>query len=130
MDCGYAGHILLSKHVAEDLEGYEQWRPLLHDLGVCEVKHGLRVSLVNLYGDHVGNATLPKKFQTQKKRSARIRWAAISAVLLALAAIVAEPTFSPDGQSVGQIDRSAAIREPEPRSGATPTSPTASRTRS
>jgi class 3 adenylate cyclase len=40
MDCGDAGHILLSKHVAEDLEEYEQWRPLLHDLGLCEVKHG------------------------------------------------------------------------------------------
>src|SRR6266850_584780 len=25
MDCGDAGHILLSKHVAEDLEEYEQW---------------------------------------------------------------------------------------------------------
>src|SRR6266481_7206932 len=33
MDCGDAGHILLSKHVAEDLEEYQKWRPLLHDLG-------------------------------------------------------------------------------------------------
>src|ERR1700745_3579722 len=54
MDCGDAGHILLSKHVAEDLEEYEQWRPLLHDLGACEVKHGMRVSLVTLYSDQVG----------------------------------------------------------------------------
>src|SRR6476659_1993382 len=51
MDCGDAGHILLSRHVAEDLEGYEQWRPLLHDLGVCEVKHGVHVSVVNVYND-------------------------------------------------------------------------------
>src|SRR6266699_6980822 len=51
MDCGDAGHILLSKHVAEDLEEYEQWRPLLHDLGTCEVKHGIRVSVVNFYDD-------------------------------------------------------------------------------
>src|SRR6184192_2173527 len=43
MNCGDTGHILLSKHLAEDLEGYEQWRPLLHDLGSCEVKHGVRV---------------------------------------------------------------------------------------
>ena len=43
MACGDAGHILLSKHVAEDLAEYEQWRPLLHDLGECEVKHGMRV---------------------------------------------------------------------------------------
>src|SRR5438270_2816558 len=55
MDCGDAGHILLSKHVAEDLEEYEKWRPLLHDLGPCEVKHGVRVSIVNLYGDQIGN---------------------------------------------------------------------------
>ena len=89
MDCGDAGHILLSKHAAEDLEEYEQWRPLLHDLGVCEVKHGVRVSVVNLYGDQVGNATLPKKFQTLKKRSTRVRWTAIGAALLALAAIIA-----------------------------------------
>src|SRR5438552_1521870 len=51
MDCGDAGHILLSKHVAEDVEEYEQWRPLLHDLGACEVKHGVRVAIVNLYAD-------------------------------------------------------------------------------
>jgi len=89
MNCGDAGHILLSKHVAEDLEEYEQWRPLLHDLGTCEVKHGVRVSVVNLYGDQVGNATLPKKFQALKKHRERLRWAAITAALLALAAIVA-----------------------------------------
>src|SRR6476620_5601430 len=76
MDCGDAGHILLSKHVAEDLEEYEQWRPLLHALGVCEVKHGMQVSIVNLYADQVGNPQLPKKFQALKKHSARMRWAA------------------------------------------------------
>src|SRR5256714_3880856 len=63
MDCGDAGHILLSKHVAEDLEEYEQWRPLLRDLGTCEVKHGGRVGVTNLYSDEVGNPRLPKKFQ-------------------------------------------------------------------
>src|SRR5262249_3164816 len=51
MDCGDAGHILLSKHVAEDLEHYPRWKPYLHDLGECEVKHGVRVSLVNLCND-------------------------------------------------------------------------------
>ena len=63
MDCGDAGHILLSKHVAEDLEEYEQWRPLLHDLGTCEVKHGVRVSIVNLYADQVGNPNCRKSFK-------------------------------------------------------------------
>ena len=89
MDCGDAGHILLSKHVAEDLEEYEQWRPLLHDLGSCEVKHGMRVSIVNLYGDQFGNAKPPLKFETVQKRRTRLRWAATTAVLLALVAIVA-----------------------------------------
>src|SRR5216683_5602168 len=64
MDCGDAGHILLSKHAAEDLEEYERWRPLLHDLGSCEAKHGVRVSVVNLYDDQFGNATLPLRFET------------------------------------------------------------------
>src|SRR5438874_7808393 len=89
MDCGDAGHILLSKHVAEDLEEYEGWRPLLHDLGSCEVKHGMRVSVVNLYNDQFGNAKLPRKFQTVQKRRTRLRWTATAAALLALAAIVA-----------------------------------------
>src|SRR5437868_11201800 len=62
MDCGDAGHILLSKHVAEDLEQYRQWRPHLHDLGECEVKHGVRVSVVNFYTADAGNPTPPAKF--------------------------------------------------------------------
>ncbi|PYK23758.1 MAG: hypothetical protein DME59_16030 [Verrucomicrobia bacterium] len=88
MDCGDAGHILLSKHVAEDLEEYEKWRPLLHDLGSCEVKHGVRVSVVNLYDDQFGNAKLPRKFEAVQKRRTRVRWAAAIAALLMLAAIV------------------------------------------
>ncbi|MEY2600761.1 MAG: hypothetical protein QOJ36_80 [Verrucomicrobiota bacterium] len=84
-DCGDAGHILLSKRVADDLGEYEHWRPLLHDLGECEVKHGMRVSIVNLHADQVGNPQLPKKFQALKKHRARMRWAAMTAVLLALA---------------------------------------------
>src|SRR5256886_1978156 len=89
MDCGDAGHILLSKRVAEDLEEYEQWRPLLHDLGACEVKHGVRVTIVNLHADQVGNPQLPRKFETLRKRQTHLRWAATTAALLALAAIVA-----------------------------------------
>jgi TolB-like protein/cytochrome c-type biogenesis protein CcmH/NrfG len=89
MDCGDAGHILISKHVAEDLEEYEHWRPLLHSLGECEVKHGVRVGIVNLYADEIGNPQLPKKFHALKKHRARMRWSATTAALLALAAIVA-----------------------------------------
>src|SRR5438445_3739715 len=94
MDCGDAGHILLSKHVAEDLEEYQKWRPLLHDLGSCEVKHGVRVSVVNLYDDEFGNAKLPRRFETVQKRRTRLRWAT-AAALLALAVVVAGiATFS------------------------------------
>src|SRR5437762_942226 len=89
MACGDAGHILVSKHVAEDLEEYEHWRPLLHSLGECEVKHGARVAIVNLCSGEVGNPQLPKKFQALKKHSARMRWARTTAALLVLAAIVA-----------------------------------------
>jgi TolB-like protein/class 3 adenylate cyclase len=89
MDCGDAGHILLSKRVAEDLEEYEQWRPLLHDLGSCEVKHGARVSVVSLHDQQFGNPKLPRKFEIVQKRRTRLRWAAMTAALLALAAIVA-----------------------------------------
>jgi TolB-like protein/class 3 adenylate cyclase/Tfp pilus assembly protein PilF len=89
MECGDAGHILLSKRVADDLGEYEHWRPFLHDLGECEVKHGMRVSIVNLRADEVGNPQLPKKFQALKKHRARMRWAAMTAVLLALVTIVA-----------------------------------------
>jgi TolB-like protein/Flp pilus assembly protein TadD len=88
MDCGDAGHILLSKHVADDLEHYPRWRAYLHELGECEIKHGTRIGVVNFYADHVGNAQLPKKFQALKNRRAGVRWATITTAFLALAAIV------------------------------------------
>jgi adenylate cyclase len=61
MDCGDAGHILLSKRVADDLEQYRQWRSHLHDLGECDVKHDVRVHVFNFYTDDAGNSDLPKK---------------------------------------------------------------------
>jgi len=72
MDCGDAGHILLSKRVAEDLAQYRHWQPNLHDLGECEVKHGVIVSVVNLYTIEVGNPALPEKFKgkTPRRRAA------------------------------------------------------------
>jgi len=63
MDCGDADHILLSKRVAEDIEQYAHWQPLLHELGECEVKHGVTLSLVNLYTDELGNPEPPEKFK-------------------------------------------------------------------
>jgi len=75
MDCGDAGHILLSKHVADDLAQYRHWRPHLHDLGECEVKHGLRLHLVNLYKDNLGNPQVPEKLRRRKwkRESATVR---------------------------------------------------------
>src|SRR6478735_1607605 len=90
MDCGDAGHILVSKHVAEDLEHYARWQPHLHDFGEYEVKHGLRLVLVNLYSDEVGNSQLPAKFQALKKetasegKAAARRWRSIPWRLLML----------------------------------------------
>src|SRR5882724_6698661 len=68
MDCGDAGHILLSKHVADDLEQYPQWRSELHDLGECEVKHGVRIHAVNFCTDDVGNAEVPERFRLAKEK--------------------------------------------------------------
>src|SRR5882724_383792 len=91
MNCGDAGHILLSKHVAEDLEQYRQWQPHLHDLGDCEVKHGVRIHAVNFYTDDVGNPEVPKKFKTvgtaaEKGRPefAIPKWALFGAAILIL----------------------------------------------
>src|SRR2546421_1650223 len=67
LDCGDAGHILLSKHVADDLSQYRHWQPYLRDLGECEVKHGLRLSIVNLCKDSVGNPNLPEKLKRRKR---------------------------------------------------------------
>jgi class 3 adenylate cyclase len=67
LDCGDAGHILLSKHVAEDLAEYRHWQPYLHDLGECEVKHGLRLHLFNLYKDGLGNPQVPEKLKRRRK---------------------------------------------------------------
>src|SRR5438034_10738117 len=93
MDCGDAGHIMLSKHVAEDLEEYEQWRPLLHDLGTCEVKHGGRVGVTNLHSDEVGNPQLPKKFVALKKHRTHVSWGEAAIGFLVPAAIVAAFIF-------------------------------------
>jgi TolB-like protein/class 3 adenylate cyclase/Tfp pilus assembly protein PilF len=67
MDCGDAGHILLSKHLADDLAQYRHWQPYLHDVGECEVKHGLRLHIVNLYKDGLGNPALPGKLGHKKR---------------------------------------------------------------
>src|ERR1700730_15782230 len=88
MDCGDAGHILLSRHVGEDLEHYPRWQSYLHELGECEVKHGARIGIVNLYDDGIGNSHIPNKLQVLKKQRARSRWAVIAIALLLLAGVM------------------------------------------
>jgi TolB-like protein/class 3 adenylate cyclase/Tfp pilus assembly protein PilF len=70
LDCGDAGHILLSAHVAEDLCEYRHWQPYLRDLGECEVKYGLRLHLFNLYKDGLGNPQLPEKLRRGRRKQA------------------------------------------------------------
>src|SRR5437588_6291501 len=95
MDCGDAGHILLSKHVAEDLEEYPHWQPYLHELGECEVKHGVRVSVVNLYTAELGNPAVPERLKAARvaaaarRKRAAFRWLSLGAVsLLAVIALI------------------------------------------
>jgi TolB-like protein/class 3 adenylate cyclase/Flp pilus assembly protein TadD len=109
MDCGDAGHILVSKHVAEDLEQYGHWQPLLHDLGECEVKYGVRVHVVNLHTEELGNPEPPEKFKSASVAAAvpaakkspidRKHLLIASAVALAIALIaLGLVLFRPNGE--------------------------------
>jgi TolB-like protein/Tfp pilus assembly protein PilF len=112
MDCGDAGHILLSKHVAEDLEEYEHWRRLLHDLGTCELKHGVRIGIANLYDSETGNPQLPKKLQAVKRHRTHVRWAEVAIALLVLAAIIAAFVFllrRPTRSAMATVEKSIAV---------------------
>jgi len=89
MDCGDAGHILLSQHVADDLIHSRQWASRLRDLGECEVKHGVRLHLVNLYAEPLGNVAVPQKFRQTKVKPAQhsnVGWIAALALVAILAA--------------------------------------------
>ncbi len=87
MDCGDAGHILLSKRVADDLAQFREWQPFLHDLGEVEVKHGVRLPIVNLYREDAGNPAIPEKLRLGTRRSRRRRFA-LAAALASLAALI------------------------------------------
>lgn len=112
MDCGDIGHILLSKHVAEDLGDFEEWRPLLHELGVCKVKHGVEVSVVNLCGNDFGNPELPKTFRLIRQRSVRRRNAMVAAVLIVGAVVTAVGLWfarTQMGRTLGASEKSIAV---------------------
>jgi TolB-like protein/class 3 adenylate cyclase len=84
MSCGDAGHILLSKHAAEDLAEFARWRPRLHEVGAAEVKHGTRIDLVNLHDDEIGNPAVPTKLRTAQQRKWRGRTAIAVSILILL----------------------------------------------
>lgn len=86
MDCGDAGHILVSKRVADDLSQIARWSKLLHEVGEAEVKHGVRVHLFNLYTDEVGNPEIPMRLRPTETKPASKRnvWLAVAAVLVIL----------------------------------------------
>jgi len=100
MDCGDAGHILLSKHVANDLQEHRQWSSCLHDLGECEVKHGVRLGIVNLYRDGAGNPQLPKKVRASRLKRTRMRWSGIVAAFTILLVVGAVFLFFTRAKSV------------------------------
>jgi TolB-like protein/class 3 adenylate cyclase/Tfp pilus assembly protein PilF len=117
MDCGDAGHILLSRHVADDLEHYPQWSSHLAELGECEVKHGARVSLVNLYTDDAGNAARPSRLaaakesapQTKRLTSFQILIAAILLIGLGVPLLLFAPAILKMWRSPGNTAKPSAL---------------------
>src|SRR5213595_3096897 len=89
MDCGDAGHILLSRRVADDLAQYHEWKPSLHNLGRVEVKHGLKLEVVNFYNQEAGNSQLPGKLKSAARKRSTKKWMlAAAAVLIAAMSFV------------------------------------------
>src|SRR6266513_705501 len=128
MNCGDAGHILLSQRIAEDLKHYRQWQPQLHDLGECEVKHGARIHVVNLYTGELGNPELPEKFRRGRGRKgllpktisqsavslAKGRWALIAAALMMIGAIAVGIAYFLHRPSTKSASASFSVSAPSP----------------
>src|SRR6266576_5874491 len=123
MDCGDASHILLSKRVADDLAQYRRWQPYLHELGDIEVKHGVVVSVVNLYADVVGNPKPPARFATAgratasaasaRKRLSPVALAIFVLGVLLLALAIVSVIFAPAIMRSLDKGRSAAASPPQ-----------------
>src|SRR5213595_2434557 len=128
MDCGDAGHILLSQRVADDLEQYPRWRAHLHDLGECEVKHGVRVRTVNFYTDELGNPDVPEKFKhggaeaavsAAKKPQVSRKYLAVAGAIIAVIALsflIYRILARPSGASLPVREKSIAVLPFENRS--------------
>ncbi|HEV3148881.1 MAG TPA: adenylate/guanylate cyclase domain-containing protein, partial [Chthoniobacterales bacterium] len=108
MDCGDAGHILLSKRVADDLEHYPRWRSCLHDLGECEVKHGHKLSLVNLYDGEIGNREMPQKFRQAKRAETKKVWK-IAALIALIFLLIAGSLFYRSRQNKVLSDKDTIV---------------------
>jgi len=138
MDCGDAGHILLSKRVADDLAQSRRWQPYLHDLGDVQVKHGQIVSIVNFYADVIGNPVPPAKVQANKKGSQTSvnrtkSFPAIISVVIACLLLIAWLLLSQRTVSRKQkqssteppvVQQAASSASPSPNSSAGSTPPT------
>src|SRR5215470_314738 len=116
MDCGDAGHILLSKHTAEDLGHYRQWQAQLHDLGECDIKHGSRLHVVNLYNGEAGNPQVPTKVRQAVKKRRRTLIAAL--ILFAAAAsgyyfFSQRPAFKAPNKSVAVLPFDNLSHDPD-----------------
>src|SRR6266487_2938258 len=113
MDCGDAGHILLSKRVTEDLEQHSKWRPRLHYLGAFEVKHGVKIDIVNLYTDDVGNPALPQKLKSTTTARPRFQKPMIAAAAIMAIGLAGWWLFahraSRDSTAVAASEKSVAI---------------------
>ena len=139
MDCGDAGHILLSNRVAEDLASYRHWKPHLHDLGEFEVKHGKKIDIVNLHTDELGNAELPAKLkrekeeaagalagsaQTKRKRTvALISVAGLAAIALTIGFVFLSPKREKSAEPAPPAASAVAMSSPEKRIAVLPFKP-------
>jgi TolB-like protein/Tfp pilus assembly protein PilF len=122
MDCGDAGHILLSKRAAEDLAQSRKWQPYLHDLGECAVKHNVPIFVVNFYNDEVGNPELPQKLKQAQEEKApafgasrpapilRRRGVLIGAGVLVIAAFVLGIWFHSRNETASGLDTEIGSR--------------------
>ena len=117
LDCGDAGHILLSAHIAEDLAEYRHWQPCLHDLGECEVKHGLRLHLFNLYKDGLGNPQVPEKLKRRMWKQGPVltplRWPKLllgTALIVSVLALAMSVWFSfhREAKNIAEVPKKGA----------------------
>jgi hypothetical protein len=130
MDCGDAGHILVSKRVADDLAQHRRWQRYLHELGDVEVKHGVVVSLVNLYAETIGNPAPPMRVgklrgtriggAPERKRLSPIARAIFVAAVLLIALGIVSVVFALAIMST--IDKHKVMSTPRPSATASPSS--------